>query len=78
MPVTVLVQAGTGCWSLQRTLTHLRISMQIKPAVEGTLRALRAARNAGVKRIVLTSSFAAVGYGESAAVLVQPEGSQLP
>lgn len=28
----------------------------IKPAVEGTLRALRAARKAGVKRVVLTSS----------------------
>ncbi|MES2444482.1 MAG: aldehyde reductase [Pseudomonadota bacterium] len=35
----------------------------IRPAVEGTLRVLRAARDAGVKRVVLTSSFAAVGYG---------------
>ncbi|MET0247617.1 MAG: aldehyde reductase [Sphingomonas sp.] len=35
----------------------------IRPAVEGTLRALRAARDAGVKRVVLTSSFAAIGYG---------------
>ena len=35
----------------------------IRPAREGTLRALRAARDAGVKRVVLTSSFAAVGYG---------------
>ena len=34
----------------------------IKPAVEGTLRVLKAAKNAGVKRVVLTSSFAAVGY----------------
>ena len=25
---------------------------------------LRAARNAGVKRVVLTSSFAAIGYGQ--------------
>jgi dihydroflavonol-4-reductase len=33
----------------------------IVPA-EGTLRVLRAARDAGVKRVVLTSSFAAVGY----------------
>ena len=35
----------------------------IVPAREGTLRVLRAARDAGVKRAVLTSSFAAVGYG---------------
>jgi len=35
----------------------------IRPAVNGTLRVLRAARDAGVKRVVLTSSFAAIGYG---------------
>ncbi|MFJ4714842.1 NAD-dependent epimerase/dehydratase family protein [Streptomyces sp. NPDC088785] len=34
----------------------------IVPAREGTLRVLRAARAAGVRRTVLTSSFAAVGY----------------
>jgi nucleoside-diphosphate-sugar epimerase len=35
----------------------------IIPAREGALRVLRASRDAGVKRVVLTSSFAAVGYG---------------
>jgi len=35
----------------------------ILPAREGALRVLRAARDAGVRRVVLTSSFAAVGYG---------------
>jgi nucleoside-diphosphate-sugar epimerase len=35
----------------------------VRPAREGTLRVLRAARDAGVRRVVLTSSFAAVGYG---------------
>ena len=35
----------------------------IVPAREGAMRALRAARDAGVKRVVLTSSFAAIGYG---------------
>lgn len=34
----------------------------IVPARDGTLRVLRAARDAGVRRVVLTSSFAAVGY----------------
>ena len=36
---------------------------KIKPAVEGTLRVLGAARDAGVKRVVVTSTFGAVGYG---------------
>lgn len=36
----------------------------IVPAREGTLRVLRAARAAGVRRVVLTSSFAAIGYGK--------------
>lgn len=35
----------------------------IRPAREGTLRVLRAAHAAGVKRVVVTSSFAAIGYG---------------
>ena len=35
----------------------------ITPAREGTVRVLRAARDAGAKRVVLTSSFAAIGYG---------------
>ena len=37
----------------------------IVPAREGALRVLHAARDAGVKRVVLTSSFAAIGYGHS-------------
>ena len=35
----------------------------IRPARDGALRVLRASRDAGVRRVVLTSSFAAVGYG---------------
>jgi nucleoside-diphosphate-sugar epimerase len=38
----------------------------IVPAREGALRLLRAAREASVKRVVLTSSFAAIGYGQKA------------
>jgi len=36
----------------------------IIPARDGTLRILRAARDAKVKRVVITSSFAAIGYGD--------------
>jgi nucleoside-diphosphate-sugar epimerase len=36
----------------------------IVPAREGALRVLHAARDAGVRRVVLTSSFAAIGYGQ--------------
>jgi dihydroflavonol-4-reductase len=35
----------------------------IRPARDGALRVLTAARDAGVRRVVLTSSFAAIGYG---------------
>jgi len=42
----------------------------ITPAVEGTVRVLKAASKAGVKRVVMTSSFAAVGYS-----CVDPNGS---
>ena len=35
----------------------------IRPAVDGVLRVLRASRDAGVKRVVLTSAFGAVGMG---------------
>jgi nucleoside-diphosphate-sugar epimerase len=37
----------------------------IVPAREGALRVLRTARDAGAKRVVLTSSFAAIGYGHA-------------
>jgi dihydroflavonol-4-reductase len=38
-------------------------SLVVRPAVEGTERVLRFAEAAGVKRVVLTSSIATVGYG---------------
>jgi dihydroflavonol-4-reductase len=37
----------------------------IVPARDGALRVLRAARDGGVRRVVMTSSFAAVGYGRA-------------
>ena len=39
----------------------------ILPAREGALRVLRASRDAGVKRVVMTSSFAAIGHGHKLA-----------
>ncbi|TPW73014.1 NAD-dependent epimerase/dehydratase family protein [Schumannella sp. 10F1B-5-1] len=36
----------------------------IRPAREGTLRVLRAARDAGARRVVLTGAFHAVGFGQ--------------
>src|ERR1700727_1273399 len=45
----------------------------IIPARDGALRALRAARDAGVKRVVLTSSFGAIGmgYGRTARLFIE-------
>lgn len=39
----------------------------IRPARDGAIRVLRAARDADVTRVVLTSSFAAIGYGKGRA-----------
>ena len=45
----------------------------IIPARDGALRVLKAARTAGVKRVVLTSSFAAVGYSKDVAAHIFTE-----
>jgi dihydroflavonol-4-reductase len=37
----------------------------IRPAVDGTLRVLKAARDGGVKRVVVTSNFGAVGFSHT-------------
>src|SRR4051812_9340197 len=47
----------------------------IVPARDGALRLLRAARAAGVRRVVLTSSFAAIGYGHGHPDKVYDESS---
>ena len=44
----------------------------IQPAVEGTLRAMKAAQKAGVKKIVLTSSTAAMQGGQSGIITINP------
>lgn len=43
--------------------TQTREEDWIRPAVDGVLRVLRASRDAGVKRVVLTSAFGAIGMG---------------
>ncbi|MGN4188948.1 SDR family oxidoreductase [Burkholderia gladioli] len=45
----------------------------VRPARDGSLRVLRAAREAGVKRVVLTSSFAAIGYGHGTREAIRTE-----
>jgi len=60
--------AAAGCEEVHHVATPIPAAQPddpdelIVPAREGTLRALRAARDAGARRVVLTSSFAAVGY----------------
>jgi dihydroflavonol-4-reductase len=62
-------EAAAGCDFVLHVASPLPPSVPkhedelIVPAREGTLRVLRASRDAGVKRVVLTSSFAAIGYG---------------
>jgi dihydroflavonol-4-reductase len=65
-------EAAKGCDTVLHVASPLPLHVPrdenelIVPAREGTLRVLRAARDAGVRRVVLTSSFAAVGYGHEA------------
>src|SRR5262245_3485853 len=62
-------EAVAGCEYVQHVASPLPTEAPaheddlIAPAREGTLRVLRFARDASVKRVVVTSSFGAVGYG---------------
>jgi nucleoside-diphosphate-sugar epimerase len=64
-------QAAAGCDYVLHVASPLPMDNPahedelIVPAREGALRVLRAARDAGVRRVVLTSSFAAIGYGQA-------------
>ncbi len=49
----------------------------IKPAREGTLRVLRAAKAAGVKRVVVTSSIAAIAYGSGSSPFTEDDWSDI-
>ncbi len=58
--------AAAGCEEIHNTASPMiqtdDLDEVIVPARDGTLRVLTAARDAGARRVVLTSSFAAVGY----------------
>jgi len=60
--------AMAGCEEIHHVATPFPVAQPedpdelVVPAREGTLRVLRAARDAGARRVVLTSSFAAIGY----------------
>jgi nucleoside-diphosphate-sugar epimerase len=62
-------QAVAGCHYVLHVASPFPASVPrhedelIVPARDGALRILRAARDAGVRRVVMTSSFAAIGYG---------------
>lgn len=64
-------QAAKGCDYILHVASPIFLKLpkhedeMIRPAVDGTIRVLRAARDAGVKRVVMTSNFGAVGYSHS-------------
>ena len=62
-------EAATGCSHMAHLASPLPVGVPrdanelIVPARDGALRALKAARDAGVQRVVMTSSVAAISYG---------------
>jgi dihydroflavonol-4-reductase len=62
-------EAVRGCTYVQHVASPLPSSNPkdddelIRPARDGALRVMRAARNAGVKRVVMTASLACISYG---------------
>jgi len=64
-------EAVEGCDYVLQVASPLSTSVpkdeneMIIPARDGTLRVLRAAREAGVRRVVITSSLGAIGYGHA-------------
>jgi len=64
-------EAATGCDFVLHVASPFPLDVPrhadelIVPARDGALRVLRAARDAGIRRVVQTSSFAAIGYGHA-------------
>ncbi len=69
MADTGWAEAAAGCSHLAHLASPLPVGVPrdanelIVPARDGALRALKAARDAGVRRVVMTSSVAAISYG---------------
>jgi dihydroflavonol-4-reductase len=76
-------QALHGCDYLMHTASPFPIanpkheSEVIEPAVDGTLRALRAAENNGIKRVVLTSSVIAIMGGRKQGTITPAQWTDL-
>ncbi|QMW03299.1 SDR family oxidoreductase [Spirosoma foliorum] len=74
-------EAVEGCEYVLHVASPIALSVpkdendMIRPAVEGAVRVLRAARDAGVKRVVMTSNFGAVGYSHTDTTQVITEES---
>lgn len=60
-------EACAGCERVMHVASPMLATQNeaevIRPAVEGVLRVLKAARDAGVKRVVFTSTCGAIYYG---------------
>lgn len=76
-------QALHGCDYLMHTASPFPIanpkheSEVIEPAVDGTLRALKAAKNNGIKRVVLTSSTVAIMGGKKQGTITPEQWTNL-
>lgn len=75
--------AARGCTYVHHVASPLPVEAPqsedeiIIPARQGSLRVVRAAHNAGVKRFVFTSSFAAIGYGHDKDIYTEADWSKL-
>jgi nucleoside-diphosphate-sugar epimerase len=64
-------EAAAGCEFVLHVASPVQVErvdnedQVIRPAIDGTVRVLRASRDAGVKRVVLTSAFHAVAWGHA-------------
>jgi dihydroflavonol-4-reductase len=73
-------EAAAGCTYVQHVASPLPSSNPksddelVIPARDGAMRVLRAARDAGVKRVVMTSSVAAIAYGRGGRATPHTEG----
>jgi nucleoside-diphosphate-sugar epimerase len=76
-------EAVAGCDYVQHVASPFPVGVPksddelVRPAVDGTLRVLRAAADAGVKRVVLTSSMAAIVSGRDGRMRTEADWSDV-